>query len=197
MTKRVDPPALVLASTSRYRAALLERLGLPFEVVAPDVDEAALPGQELAPGALAARLAEAKALAVQRRRARAVVIGSDQVCACGGEVLGKPLTRERAVEQLLRLQGRAHELWTAVCIANPGGLVAFHDRTRLFMRTRTRAQLERYVDVDQPFDCAGSYRLEASGIALFERIESEDHTAIVGLPLLRLVRELAALGYDV
>lgn len=197
MTNRAALPALVLASTSRYRAALLERLGLVFEVVAPDVDETALQNEGLAPGALAARLAEAKALAVQERRPRAVVLGGDQVCALGETILGKPLTRERAVEQLLRLQGRAHELWTAVCIAHPGGFVAFHDRTRLFMRARTRAQLERYVDVDQPFDCAGSYRLEARGIALFERIESEDHTAIVGLPLLRLVRELVALGYDV
>ena len=185
---------LVLASTSPYRRALLERIGLPFQAVAPAVDEIGLQGAGLPPVELARELARAKARAGAAACPGAVVIGSDQVCALDDEVLSKPGSAERAVDQLLRLQGRAHELLTAVCVCHPGGEEEFLDRTVLHMRALDRAALSRYVDADQPLDCAGAYKLEAGGIALFEQIESDDHSAVTGLPLMTLIAVLTRLG---
>lgn len=189
-------PALVLASTSPYRKALLERLQLPFDCVPPEVDEAAAKQQPLAPEALAAQLARSKAVAVAGLRPDAVVVGCDQVAALGDTVLDKPGSDGRAVEQLLALQGREHRLVTAVAVAHGRQLVAFADVTWLRMRGLDRAACERYVAADRPLDCAGSYRIEALGIALFEQIRSADHTAIVGLPLLRLARTLREFGFE-
>lgn len=191
------PPTLVLASTSPYRRRLLERLGVPFEVAAPDVDERALSADGTPPGELAERLARAKARAVAWSRQGAAVLGSDQVCSCDGRILHKPGTADGAVAQLSRLQGRSHQLCTAVAIVHAGRETAWIDRTTLVMRPLTDAQIRRYVARDEPLDCAGSYKLEEAGIALFDRIETQDHTAITGLPLLRLTRELVALGFDV
>lgn len=193
------PSDLILASTSRYRRALVQRLGVPFRCVAPGVDEDAVKREVADPIALAERLAAAKAEAVAATSPQAVVIGSDQLATIDGEVLGKPGTRDAAVAQLERLAGRTHELVTAVCVLRKtDGIVRTHtDRTRLTMRPLAREQLARYVGRDDPIDCAGSYKIESAGIALFERIETEDFTAITGLPLIALVRMLRDFGIDV
>lgn len=187
---------LVLASTSAGRRALLERLGVPFVAVAPGVDEAPLHASEPDPGRLAQRLAAAKAEAVARQHPGAVVIGGDQVAALGAEVLHQPGTAERAVQQLLRLAGQTHTLHTATCLVHPGGRVAWLEEPRLTMRSLTEQEARRSVERDDPRWCAGAYKLEQAGIALFERIEAADWNAIVGLPLLRLARELRTLGFE-
>ena len=189
------PPRLVLASTSRYRRELLERLGIPFVVEAPGVAEDALPGE--APARQAARLAQAKAAAVAARHPDALVIGSDQVAALGTEVLGKPGTPARAVEQLLRASGRQMEFLTAVTLIGPAAFRAAHtDVTRVTFRRLGRAEVERYVERDTPLDCAGSFRAESLGIALFEALESRDPTALIGLPLVWLASALKSAGLD-
>lgn len=190
-------PDLVLASTSPYRRELLQRLRVPFRCEAPGVDEAAVKARGLAPLALATELARAKALAVAARHPGAAVIGSDQVATIDGQTLDKPGTAERAAAQLQRLQGREHALLTAVAIAHPGGVAAFVDVTRLWMRSLTGEEIERYVAADRPLDCAGSYKVEGLGVALFSAISAEDQTAIVGLPLLRLAAELRQLGFAI
>jgi septum formation protein len=188
---------LILGSTSPYRRALLERLRLPFRCEKPRCDEEALKRPDLAPQALAEMLAEAKGSSVAAVFPDAVVIGSDQVATIDGRILDKPGTAERAMEQLVRLSGREHQLITAMVVIT-GGVVQRHtDITRLTMRTLDRASLTRYVAADHPLDCAGSYKLEQSGVTLFERIDSADHTAITGLPLLALTRILAGLGFSI
>jgi septum formation protein len=190
------PYPLILASTSKYRGELLAQLGWAFEAVAPGVDEAALKTQGLAPGAVAAALARLKAEAVFRRRPEACVIGSDQVCTFGGKLFSKPGTRDGAVAQLAELVGHSHELLTAVAVLAPGRTEFFLNRTVLHMRPLSQSAIEAYVDADLPLDCAGSYKLEARGIRLFERIEMDDHTAIIGLPLINLTTTLLNLGYS-
>lgn len=189
--------ALILASTSRYRRELLGRLGLPFTQLAPEVDEDVARGAFTDPHALADALARRKALAVHASHPGSVVIGSDQVCALGDEILGKPGTPARARAQLARLAGHEHRLITAVAIAHDAGVVAFEDVTRLWMRRLDVAEIERYVAADDPIACAGSYRIESLGVALFARIESDDHTAIVGLPLMQTSAVLRELGFAV
>ena len=188
--------ALVLASTSRYRADLLARLGLPFTQEAPGVDEAPLPGE--APDVLAPRLAAAKALAVAQRRPGALVIGSDQVAVLDGAALGKPGTAAAAEAQLARASGRSVEFLTAVALADAGrGCVGRAlDRTRVRFRTLSTDEIRRYVAREQPLDCAGSFRSEALGVALFESIETRDPAALVGLPLIELCRMLREAGVD-
>ena len=188
------PAPLVLASTSRYRAELLRRLGLTFEQRGPEVDERAIEAQGMPPRALAETLAAAKADAVASELPDSIVIGSDQVCACEGRVLHKPGSEERAVEQLAGLAGRTHELITAVRVRLGERVLDHTDVARLTMRALDRDALARYVRADQPLDCAGAYKLEALGIALFERVESEDHSAITGLPLIAVRRMLGELG---
>jgi septum formation protein len=185
---------LILASTSRYRQELLGRLGLPFRCVAPGVDEDAFKAEGRPPRELAELLALEKAMAVARAEPGATVIGGDQLVAFKGRVLGKPGSREGAVEQLLELSGEAHELITAVAVVHEGRVAAHTDVARMHVRALGRAEVERYVDADEPFDCAGSYKLEARGIALFERIVAADHSAITGLPLIALTSILRGLG---
>ena len=186
--------ALVLASTSPYRRALLLRLRVPFDTDPPGVDEAAVKRVATSPEAAVRELARRKALAVAARHAGAIVIGSDQ-CACiDGRILDKPGSPAAAREQLRLLQGNEHRLLTAVAIAHAGPLIEWTDSTRLHMRPLLPDEIERYVAADSPLDCAGSYKIEGLGISLFDRIEGEDQTAIMGLPLLRLCRELRALG---
>jgi septum formation protein len=187
-------PAVVLASTSPYRRQLLERLGLAFTVEAPGVDESAIKRASTDPAETVRKLAAAKANAVAARHAGAIVIGSDQAAVADGAVLDKPGSADAAHAQLQRLQGREHFLMTAVAIVHAGGTVEFVDTARLVMRKLTAAEIERYVAADRPLDCAGSYKFENRGIALFERVEAADQTAITGLPLLRLCAELRALG---
>jgi septum formation protein len=193
-------PDLVLASTSRYRRELLSRLGLPFRTRAPACDEAVVKEQLLAgaraiaPERLAAELARAKAESLRDAEPGAAILGSDQVAALGDTVLGKPGSLPAAAAQLATLAGRTHLLVTAVALLHEGRLHQHVDVTRLAMRPLSPLQIERYLAADAPLDCAGSYRLEARGITLFERIESADHTAIVGLPLIAVTSMLAAIG---
>jgi septum formation protein len=156
------------------------------------VDEDAHKREPADPVALAERLAAAKAEAVAARFPHAVVIGSDQLAAIDGDILGKPGTPENAVAQLARLSGRTHELVTAVCVLRQadGARRTHTDRTRLTMRPLTRDELSRYVALDAPTDCAGSYKIESAGIALFDRVETDDFTAVTGLPLITLTRLL-------
>lgn len=188
---------LVLASTSRYRRGLLERLRLPFDVARPEADETPLPGE--APAALAGRLAEAKAAAVARLDPHAWVIGSDQVAELDGHPLGKPGGREAAIAQLAAMSGRTVAFHTGVCVlrgaGGHAGPLAARDTTRVRFRELDLDGIERYVDAEQPFDCAGSFKSEGYGIVLFEAIESEDPTALVGLPLIATARLLRQAGF--
>jgi septum formation protein len=189
------PYPLILASTSKYRGALLSQLGLPFEAIAPGVDEDQLKYQGLSPTQLAMELGRLKAQAVFKKRPEACVIGSDQVCMLNGELLGKPGSFDQAIAQLSKMQGQHHELITAVTLMSPQGEINFHNRTLLFMRPLTIDQIKAYVAEDKPLDCAGSYKLETKGIKLFEKIEMDDHTSIIGLPLIQLNNHLLQLGY--
>lgn len=185
--------ALVLASTSRYRAGLLQRLGLPFETLGPEVDETPLPAEPCE--ALAQRLARAKALTVAARRPGCIVIGSDQVPALADRPLHKPGTRERAIAQLQAQSGREVVFLTALAVVDAGGRChEAMDRTRVRFRTLTTAEIERYVDAEPALDCAGAFKCEGLGITLFEAIHTEDPSALVGLPLIALRRLLAAAG---
>lgn len=188
------PRPLILGSTSAYRRELLQRLRLPFEVVSPEVDETPLPGEN--PRDLALRLALAKARAVAARQPSAVVIGSDQVADLGGEPLGKPGTHERAVAQLRRMRGRTVIFQTAVavvCIETGFEQVELAP-VRVRFRDLTDAEIESYLRAETPYDCAGSAKSEGLGIALLDTIESDDPTALVGLPLIRTARLLRAAG---
>jgi septum formation protein len=189
-------PRLILGSTSRYRRALLERLRLAFEVVAPNVDET--PRADEAPAALARRLALAKAREVAARHPQAVVIGSDQVAELDGMALGKPGRHERAVEQLRAMSGRRvvfHTAVAVVCVDNRFEAEAMAPVTVHF-RHLEEAAIERYLRLEQPYDCAGSAKCETLGIALLEAIESDDPTALVGLPLIRTCAMLRRAGID-
>lgn len=187
-------PRLVLASTSRYRRDLLERLRLPFDVARPEVDETPLAGE--APRALAVRLAEAKARAVAARAGDAWALGSDQVADLGGEPLGKPGQRDAAIRQLRAMSGRSVRFHTALCLAHADGR-AFSaiDLTEVRFRSLGEAEIARYVDAEQPFDCAGSFKSEGLGIALFEAIENRDPSALVGLPLIATCELLRKAGF--
>jgi septum formation protein len=188
---------LMLASTSRYRAALLARFGLPFNTASPAVDEAELPGE--APRARALRLSEAKAQAVSAQYPEAVIIGGDQVAALGDRILRKPGNAASCHEQLKLLSGSRAEFFTAVTVrCQAASLQLSHvDTTTVSLRTLDDAQIDRYIEREQPFDCAGGFKAEALGIALFERMESQDPTAIVGLPLIWLAGALRSAGYAV
>lgn len=189
-------PPLILASTSRYRRELLARLHLPFEVQAPDVDETPQSGE--APAALALRLALAKAQAVARLHPTAVVIGSDQVADLDGTPIGKPGSHERAVEQLRAMRGRNVVFQTAVSVVrvSSGFAQTLLAPVTVHFRALSDAEIEFYLRTEQPYDCAGSAKCETLGIALLERIESDDPTALIGLPLIRTSALLRAAGID-
>jgi 7-methyl-GTP pyrophosphatase len=188
---------LILASTSPYRRELLARLGVPFEVAAPDVDETPLPGES--PDDTAQRLSVAKTRAVAQRFPDALIIGSDQVALLEGEQLGKPGRHEKAVEQLRRMRGKTLEFHTALALLNArtGRVQTANVPVRLRMRHYTDAQIEAYLRKDQPYNCCGSARSESLGIALIARYETEDPNALVGLPLIKLTEMLANEGLDV
>jgi septum formation protein len=186
--------ALVLGSTSRYRRELLERLRVPFEVAAPDVDETPLAGE--APLALAQRLALAKAQAVAAKFPHAVVIGSDQVADLHGEPLGKPGTHARATEQLRRMRGQVVVFQTALAVVclETGFVQQDVAAVRVLFRNLSDAEIEAYLIAEEPYDCAGSAKSEGLGIALLERIDNDDPTALIGLPLIRTARMIRAAG---
>jgi septum formation protein len=193
---RVSSPVktLILASSSPYRRDLLSRLGLTFEAIAPDVDESPQPRES--PAEVASRLARAKATAIER--SDAVIIGSDQVASLDGRLLGKPGNRVTALEQLESCQGREVVFATAACVlnANDRRTREHVDRTRVRFRRRSRAELERYLDRESAIDCAGGFKAEGLGIALFEAIETSDPTALIGLPLIWLADALKQEGLD-
>lgn len=187
-------PRLILASTSHYRKELLARFGLAFDTASPGVDETPCAGE--APLALAIRLAAAKAVAVASVQPGTVVIGSDQVAELDGIALGKPQTHERAVAQLQSCREREALFHTAVCVIGADGSHhAFVDGTRVRFRAVTDAEIERYLQAETPYDCAGSFKSEGLGASLFEAIESRDPTALIGLPLIALAETLRRCGY--
>ena len=186
---------LILGSTSRYRRELVERLNLPFTTVSPDVDETPLPGE--APGALALRLALAKAHAVAALHPEAIVIGSDQVSDLNGQPMGKPGTHERAVEMLRAMRGQTVMFHTAVAVVCQA--TGFAQSDVAVIRTVFRSDLsddaiERYLRAEQPYDCAGSAKSEGLGISLLDAIHSDDPTALIGLPMIRTCRMVRAAG---
>ena len=188
-------PTLVLASTSRYRRELLARFGLPFDTSRPEVDETPTPGEPA--DSLAARLGRAKALAVAAGLDHAAwVIGSDQAAEVEGRLLGKPGGRSAAIAQLQAMRGRRVRFHTSIALANADGRVLEAlDLTEVAMRDLDDGEIARYVDAEQPFDCAGSFKAEGLGITLFDAIESRDPTALIGLPLIATARLLRQAGF--
>jgi septum formation protein len=188
--------SLILASTSLYRAGLLERLGLPFATRAPGVAEEPLPGEQ--PRDRVLRLARAKALAVGARHPQAWVLGSDQLALRDGEVLGKPLERDRCEAQLLASSGRLVSFLTSACLLRVADdrMLEHVDTTLVQFRALSAEEVRRYVDRERPLDCAGGFKCEGLGIALFDRIESVDPTALIGLPLIWVAQALREVGLD-
>ena len=189
-------PYLILASQSPYRKAQLEQMGCHFEVRASGFDESSISREGMSPSELCLLLAQKKAEAVRALGVpeNAFIISSDQMVIVEDEILGKPGNIETALRQLKTMQGKSHDLMTSL-VVDAGSQKKFYvDRTRLKMRPLTDEQILQYLQLDEPFDCAGSYKLERAGISLFESIESQDFTAIQGLPLLTLTRFLVELG---
>lgn len=194
MTPASSSPALILASTSRYRRELLERLRLPFTVEAPGVDETPLPNED--PLTLALRLAQEKAAAVATRHPGAVIIGSDQVALCEGRVLGKPGSFDAAFEQLRYMSGREVVFHSALAVMCDARVEVLSVPTYCRLRPLSDTQLRAYLVTEQPYDTAGSAKAEALGIALMQEIRSDDPTALIGLPLIALTRLLVTFGLD-
>jgi septum formation protein len=191
------PRALILASTSRYSASLLQRFGVPFDARDPAIDETERPGES--PRARAFRLSEAKAEAVAKQFPAAIVIGGDQVPATSTTILNKPGNAANCREQLKLLSGSTAEFYTACTIRclETGVRLSHVDTTAVKLRPLSDAEIDRYIEREKPFDCAGGFKAEALGIVLFERIDTEDPTAIVGLPLIWLAGALRAVGFAV
>ncbi|MBB5210319.1 Maf family protein [Microbulbifer hydrolyticus] len=187
---------LILASSSPYRRALLEKLRLPFESASPHINEEALPGESALE--LATRLATEKAHALHSQFPDAIIIGSDQVAECEGRQLGKPGTRAKALEQLLLCAGHPVTFHTGLCVLD--GQSARHtticEPFRVYFRDLTRLEAENYIELDNPLDCAGSFKAEGLGIALFEKMEGNDVNTLIGLPLIRLIELLKPYGID-
>lgn len=187
---------LVLASSSPWRRELLSRLGLPFDTVSPGVDER--PGEDEAPGELVARLARGKARAVAGLRPRALIVGSDQVAVLDGRIMGKPGGHDANVAQLRRAGGRQVRFLTGVALLNSasGAMQSDVVEYRVRFRPLDEARAEAYVRAEKPWDCAGGFRAEGLGVVLFERMEGDDPTALIGLPLIALVSMLRREGVD-
>lgn len=192
-----DGRRLILASTSPFRRELLARLELPFTVQAPDVEETRQPSEEVP--MLVARLAELKARAIARHEPAALIIGSDQVAVLGGEIMGKPGDHERATAQLRWASGQTVTFYTGLCLLDGlgGQRQIAVESFRVVFRALTPAMIEGYLRREQPYRCAGSFKSEGLGIALFERLEGDDPTSLIGLPLIRLTRMLEAVGVAV
>jgi len=192
-------PRIILASSSPYRKALLARLGLQFETASPDIDETPIAGESFVDTAL--RLAREKARVISVNAPDAIVIGSDQVACCGDYRLDKPGNAANALEQLQRQRGNVSEFHTAMCVMASGGAKHFSDLVTIRVKFRgveelTDARLKRYIELEQPFDCAGSAKSEGLGITLMESFTGTDPTALVGLPLITLSARLRQLGVD-
>lgn len=195
MNTESSPYQLILASGSNYRKMLLARLGLPFSCAAPDIDESPRPAEPAAD--LVSRLACEKARTIAARHDGAVVIGADQLAVFNGRTIGKPGNREKAAAQLAAFSGHRLDFLTCVAVVCPDrGYSALHtDTTRVFFRALEPAEIDRYLSVEQPYDCAGSFKAEALGISLFERVQNEDPSAIVGLPLIETAKMLRQAGF--
>ena len=193
----LDPRSLILASTSPFRRDLLARLGLPFTVQAPDADETPQPGEDAS--ALVTRLATGKAQAAARHHHAALIIGSDQAAVLDDTIIGKPGNHERALAQLRRASGRTVTFYTGLCLLDSasGRQQVAVEPFRVVFRTLTEPQIERYLRRERPYQCAGSFKSEGLGIALFERLEGDDPSSLIGLPLIRLTRMLEAAGVAV
>ena len=188
------PERLILASSSKYRKLLLERLGIPFECQSPEIDESALPGET--PLEVSQRLATEKAGVISRKHPLAIVIGSDQLAAFEGQIIGKPGTFPAAFKQLSLFSGQVVEFHTTVTVQSlQSGFNESHtDLTRVHFRTLKQDEIERYLEKEKPYDCAGSFKAESLGVTLFDRISSEDPTALIGLPLIRTSSILRRTG---
>nr|WP_295798377.1 Maf family protein [uncultured Microbulbifer sp.] len=182
---------LILASSSSYRRALLERLTVPFECAAPHINEEALPGEDAE--ALARRLATEKAAALRKQFPDSLIIGSDQVAECDGRLLGKPGSAAKAREQLQFCAGKAVHFHTGLSIydTKTGFQVTECERYSVYFRALSNREIARYIELDNPLDCAGSFKAEGLGIALFEKMEGSDPNILIGLPLIRLISMLA------
>jgi septum formation protein len=191
----MNSPQLVLASTSKYRRALLDRFGLPFTVQGPLIDEVAAPGEQ--PVTLVSRLAREKAHAVAERHPQAVIVGSDQAAILGRTLLGKPGTVERCIEQLKNASGARVQFLTAVHVIDARNRrhEVHVDTTSVTFRALSDVEIRNYVARENPVDCAGGFKAEALGISLFERIDSQDPTALIGLPLIWLAGALRRAGF--
>lgn len=193
---------LILASTSRFRAEQLKRLSIDFTQIAPEVDENTAKQLSLPPLELSRQLAKEKAEAVESRFPKHLVIGGDQVCALGDLVLDKPGSADKAVDQLMQMQGQPHQLLTSICIKGFGLNGEYIDElytntATLHMKPLNYEQALRYVKAENPVDSCGSYMLEHKGIALFDKIECDDYTAIIGMPLMFIAKTLEKAGYSV
>ena len=186
---------IILASTSKYRKAQLKNFGLTFDTCSPKIDEEELKKNKLEPKHLVEYLAREKALSVQSDYPEDIVIGCDQMAVIGSHILDKPGTVERAVEQLSSLNDRTHELLTSICVVHKDRKLIHTDITQLRLKFLTEEQIRNYVNFDNPIDCAGSYKIEKSGLALFEKIESNDFSAIQGVPLMALSQILIKLKF--
>ncbi|OAH97622.1 Maf family protein [Methylomonas methanica] len=189
--------AIVLASSSKYRRQLLEKLGLDFLSCSSDIDESPQSGES--PDALVHRLSQAKAEEVGKTYSNHLIIGSDQVAVLDQEILGKPGGRDAAIQQLAKQSGRTVRFYTGICVLNSatGRSLSDMDVCSVYFKRLTSPQIENYIDLDQPFDCAGSFKSEGLGIALFSKIVGEDPNALVGLPLIKLVALLEKFGVDI
>lgn len=185
---------IILASTSIYRQQQLERLKVTFSTAAPEVDETPLKALGLGHRKLSRELALLKARGISAANPDAIVIGGDQVASFNGSILSKPITKDKAIEQLQALAGNQHQLITSLAIITNGEEHLHTCIATMRMRELTDAQIERYIDIDEPFYCCGSYRLEALGISLFDSIECDDYTSIIGIPLMWTAKILSDLG---
>ena len=190
------PEQLILASSSKYRIIQLQRLGIPFTCQSPEIDETSHNGES--PSGLVERLAAGKAETASHKHPQAVVIGSDQLAVFNGRIIGKPGTYEAAQQQLEAFSGQIVEFLTAVSVqCQASGFAEQHtDRTRVSFRSLQADEIERYLEKEKPFDCAGAFKAESLGITLFEHISSEDPTALVGLPLIRTAEMLRRAGFQ-
>ncbi len=188
---------LILGSTSPFRRELLHKLGLSFDVDTPDIDESMQPGEQ--PEEFVQRLAVEKAKAVAVRHADALVIGSDQIACLGSDILGKPGTRDKATAQLTMASGKKVTFYTGLCLFNSSNrnLQVVCEPFHVYFRDLSREQIERYLDAEEPYNCAGSFKSEGLGISLFERLEGDDPNALIGLPLIRLITMLQQEGIAV
>jgi septum formation protein len=192
--KQGHPPKIVLGSTSPFRRALLEKLGVNFEVDSPDIDEQQQSGES--PERLVTRLATEKAKAVANNHQKALVIGSDQVACIDDQILGKPGNRENAINQLSLASGRKVTFYTGLCLLNSttGVNQVLCEPFHVYFRPLKLQQIERYLDAEEPYNCAGSFKSEGLGIALFSRLEGDDPNSLIGLPLIRLISFLEKEG---